>query len=651
MGKGGSTSSVQIPQYIEDAAKRNLNRADKISALGSVPLSFGPTAAAFTPMQTSAFSNTADQAMSFGLSAPTGNDATMGGMDAPTTYANGISAYSGYPIYEQIENEFAQKRPGQKTYIDSFFIDPYTGAAGYNLGNPIDYSQYGYTDAPDGPSINIDNSSQFTGGTYTGGSTPVSIDPGYTVPSVYVNNTITDSMGNPAPFNEVDQYDEEGDNNFLTEDEIAENVKIIADAIGDPDYDPTTDVLTPDQVELIENAENRDEIIAAQDEIYNNNQVIYGPETGNNITSLTTGGDNWSDVVDSDGNPMSMEDQINAQADAYAASGVVFDPNDPSTWIDAGTAYNQPDVVSYDGSNAKNAEVAAILKDQYGWTDQQLAEGGYEGYAPEPDPTISDTIGDIISLSPTAQIIDAIIPDAPATDYELFEDNYDAAVADAEINPTGQTQPAVYNDNDDDDNVEFANTVLNSDDITTFLPPSNNDDDGPQGIVGNNDTGSNSIAQNIANSLTPNDGMEYVDGVLVNTQAMTQAMNNDNDDSNDDAGGGDDKIVCTEMYRQTQLDDWVMAMKTWYVYQRKHLTPYHQVGYHAVFRPFVKGMRRSKIITNIGAYAATERTKHLRHVLTKGKSEDSLFGRILCKVMEPPLYIVGRVVSAIRKDA
>ena len=138
---------------------------------------------------------------------------------------------------------------------------------------------------------------------------------------------------------------------------------------------------------------------------------------------------------------------------------------------------------------------------------------------------------------------------------------------------------------------------------------------------------------------------------MVNTQAMTQAMNNDNDSSNDDAGGGDDKIVCTEMYRQTQLDDWVMAMKTWYVYQRKHLTPYHQVGYHAVFRPFVKGMRRSKIITNIGAYAATERTKHLRHVLTKGKSEDSLFGRILCKVMEPPLYVVGRVVSAIRKDA
>ena len=142
MGKGGSSTSVEIPAYIEDAAKKNLTRADKISALGSVPLSFGPTAAAFTPMQTSAFSNTADQAMSFGLNAPTGDAAMYGGMDAPTTYANGISAYSAAPLYNNIMDEFAAARPGQKDYIDSFFIDPFTGAAGYNVGNPIDYTTY-----------------------------------------------------------------------------------------------------------------------------------------------------------------------------------------------------------------------------------------------------------------------------------------------------------------------------------------------------------------------------------------------------------------------------------------------------------------------------------------------------------------------------
>lgn len=142
MGKGGSSKTVEIPAYIEDAAKKNLTRADKISALGPVPLSFGPTAAAFTPMQTSAFTNTANQAMSFGLNAPTGDAAMYGGMDAPTTYANGVSAYSAMPLYNNIMDEFAAARPGQKAYIDSFFIDPFTGAAGYNVGDPIDYTTY-----------------------------------------------------------------------------------------------------------------------------------------------------------------------------------------------------------------------------------------------------------------------------------------------------------------------------------------------------------------------------------------------------------------------------------------------------------------------------------------------------------------------------
>lgn len=39
----------------------------------------------------------------------------------------------------------------------------------------------------------------------------------------------------------------------------------------------------------------------------------------------------------------------------------------------------------------------------------------------------------------------------------------------------------------------------------------------PQGIVGNTDTGKNTFAQNIANSLTPNDGKEYQNGILVDT--------------------------------------------------------------------------------------------------------------------------------------
>ena len=55
MGKGGSTTTTEIPFWLENAAQRNLNQADRISRIGAVPLSYGPTVAAFSPMQNSSF--------------------------------------------------------------------------------------------------------------------------------------------------------------------------------------------------------------------------------------------------------------------------------------------------------------------------------------------------------------------------------------------------------------------------------------------------------------------------------------------------------------------------------------------------------------------------------------------------------------------
>lgn len=141
-GKGGSTtSSVQIPEYIEKAAQRNLNKAEKISQLGYVPY-YGPDVAAFTPMQQAAFQNTADTASAFGMAAPTSQQDIMGGMPAPTTYAGGVQGYSSAPMYQQSVDELARQRPAQKSYIDSFFIDPYTGQYGSNVQAPVDYNEY-----------------------------------------------------------------------------------------------------------------------------------------------------------------------------------------------------------------------------------------------------------------------------------------------------------------------------------------------------------------------------------------------------------------------------------------------------------------------------------------------------------------------------
>jgi hypothetical protein len=142
-GKGGSTtSSVTIPEYIEAAAQRNLNKAERISQIGYTPY-YGPDVAAFTPMQQAGFQNIADTAGAFGLAAPTTQQDIMGGMGPATTYAGGVQGYSSAPIYEQALQTFGEQRPGQKAYIDSFFIDPYSGGDAANNFVPIDYTQYG----------------------------------------------------------------------------------------------------------------------------------------------------------------------------------------------------------------------------------------------------------------------------------------------------------------------------------------------------------------------------------------------------------------------------------------------------------------------------------------------------------------------------
>jgi hypothetical protein len=140
-GKGGTqTSSVEIPEYIERAAQRNLNRAEQIAQMGYVPY-YGPDVAAFTPMQEAAMQNVAGAAGAFGLATPTGAGIT--GMPTATEYAGGIRGYSSAPMFEQAQAELARRRPAQKSYLDSFFIDPVTGAYGANAPALVDYTQMG----------------------------------------------------------------------------------------------------------------------------------------------------------------------------------------------------------------------------------------------------------------------------------------------------------------------------------------------------------------------------------------------------------------------------------------------------------------------------------------------------------------------------
>ena len=251
MGKGSTSSTVSVPQYIEDAARRNLGRADDISKIGYTPY-YGPDVAAFSPNQQAAFQNTADTAGAFGMAGapidtysatgqrmgnigrstagsafPIGmsQQDIMGGMPSPTTYAGGVRGYSSAPMFEQSLETLAEKRPGQYDYINSMFIDPVTGLPGSRVGENIDYTQ----------PLPVDGGG--AGGSNNNDSDPFNIAPSY---SQY------DFSGQPSGYS--DSYGFVGSDNpqFMSgggADEIGNYGKVgdffggIGDATGITNYD------------------------------------------------------------------------------------------------------------------------------------------------------------------------------------------------------------------------------------------------------------------------------------------------------------------------------------------------------------------------------------------------------------------------------
>ena len=125
MSKGGSTSSsVEIPAWLENAAIENINRARDVQRIGYTPY-YGPDVAAFSPMQTQAMQATGMGAEAFGL-APSGFD-PMAGMPQPQQFAGGLMGYSSAPLYEQSVDMLRQQRPAQASALEGLFIDPITG--------------------------------------------------------------------------------------------------------------------------------------------------------------------------------------------------------------------------------------------------------------------------------------------------------------------------------------------------------------------------------------------------------------------------------------------------------------------------------------------------------------------------------------------
>lgn len=120
-GKGGSqTSSVSYPPWIQEPAKRAIQRGEDISRIGYIPYE-GPDVAALSPQQVSAMQGTQSAASAFGL--PQANP--LSNLPEAQTYAGGIQGYSGAPMAQQLIDDFRQNRPGQAALYDSLFVDPF----------------------------------------------------------------------------------------------------------------------------------------------------------------------------------------------------------------------------------------------------------------------------------------------------------------------------------------------------------------------------------------------------------------------------------------------------------------------------------------------------------------------------------------------
>ena len=126
---GRNQSSVQLPGFIEDAAQRAIQRGEQAAQIGFVPFS-GPEVAAFTPMQEAAFAGTNQAASAFGLPTVSGPQ-----FPEPETFAGGVRGFSSRGLLDEAISQLGQERPGQLEAIQSFFIDPVTGAL--PLGTPV----------------------------------------------------------------------------------------------------------------------------------------------------------------------------------------------------------------------------------------------------------------------------------------------------------------------------------------------------------------------------------------------------------------------------------------------------------------------------------------------------------------------------------
>jgi hypothetical protein len=119
---------MKLPPWMEDAFKQGLSLSEERARMGYVP-NMGPDVAAFTQPQVNSMQQGADIANMFGMG-PQMN--IQGQLPPAQEYEGGLRGYSSFPLFDQSRDALGEKYPGLKSYLDSFFINPETGAMAPN---------------------------------------------------------------------------------------------------------------------------------------------------------------------------------------------------------------------------------------------------------------------------------------------------------------------------------------------------------------------------------------------------------------------------------------------------------------------------------------------------------------------------------------
>lgn len=113
------------------------------------------------------------------------------------------------------------------------------------------------------------------------------------------------------------------------------------------------------------------------------------------------------------------------------------------------------------------------------------------------------------------------------------------------------------------------------------------------------------------------------------------------------------KVVCTAMNESYGFG--LFRNRIWLAYAAKHLTPEHEIGYHAIFLPLVKYAYHSptenfatKMVKSILEHIARHRSIDLRAVLHRNKklvTKRDTLGMIYRFILEPTCYAVGKMIT------